>query len=181
MDASALIVLQPIRAVFIGSHSGYFERLNLETGQVVWSRRLTNRTTHAPSRIEASAALVRPGLVAVGTLDGFLYGFNDDSGEVMFQVDIGGAIKSPPTPIPDSSFLLTASHGCKLVAIDIDRPQTPVFEVVLDGSPVVAPIVLLDAQCALVASLSGNLHCIESATGEYALPCMHNNIASFIS
>ncbi|VDK24091.1 unnamed protein product [Taenia asiatica] len=148
VDASP-VVDAAMESVFVGSHAGLFRRLCLRTGEVVWSHTVG-------SRIEATACLVDD-LVVFGTLDGHLHALRVVDGALAWTLEMGGAVKSSPTWVPNSSRLLVGSHGRRVLAID-GRGHT-VWVANLDRSPIVAPITVdRKSEFAFVGTLGGSLH-----------------------
>ncbi|KAM7532468.1 hypothetical protein Aperf_G00000132752 [Anoplocephala perfoliata] len=153
VDASPIV---DSGSLFIGSHSGVFKRLDIDTGSEIWSR-------NVESRIEATACLIDE-LVVFGTLDGQLYALQVKDGEVVWTVDAGGAVKTAPTRVPGSSRLLIGSHGRRLLAIG--KSGCIEWSESLDQSPIVAPVTLdAKAEFAFVGTLGGGLHRIVIKTG----------------
>ncbi|VDD83121.1 unnamed protein product [Mesocestoides corti] len=153
VDASP-IVDPTTSSVFVGSHSGIFKRLQLQNGETIWSRSIG-------CRIEATACLTED-LVVFGTLGGKLYALTINDGAIAWVFDAGGAIKSAPTRIPNSNRLLIGSHGRCVHAIDGGRE---VWKASPDHSPIVAPIVVVDTESALVGTLGGYLHRLDVNQG----------------
>lgn len=98
----------PTGTVYIGSHSGAFEALDLATGERLWS-------FAAGGRVEAGAACSRGGrLVLFGCHDGLLYAVDRATGDLSWSFETGDAIKCTPVcvpvaaPPPDSSGLAEA-------------------------------------------------------------------------
>lgn len=87
--------------VYIGSHSGEFQALNLATGEREWS-------FAANGRIESGAACSSDGLmVFVGCHDRHLYAIDRRMGNLSWSFETGDAIKCTPVcmpvvPCPDS-------------------------------------------------------------------------------
>ncbi|VUZ50436.1 unnamed protein product, partial [Hymenolepis diminuta] len=99
-----------------------------------------------------------------GSLDGQLYALQVEDGEIAWIVNVGGAVKSAPTRVPNTCKLLTGSHGRRLLAIGkggcIEWLEN------LDESPIVAPVTLDEnGEFAFVGTLGGGLHRINTNTG----------------
>lgn len=155
VDASP-VVDAAMESVFIGSHAGVFKRLCLRTGEVIWSHVVG-------SRIEATACLIDD-LVVFGTLDGNLHALRAADGVLAWTVEMGGAVKSSPTLVPNSHRMLAGSHGRRVLAID-GRGHT-VWMANLDRSPIVAPITVDGkSEFAFVGTLGGGLHRINVRLG----------------
>lgn len=148
VDASP-VVDATMESVFVGSHAGLFRRLCLRTGDIVWSHTVG-------SRIEATACLMDD-LVVFGTLGGHLHALRAVDGALTWTLETGGAVKSSPTWVPNSSLLLVGSHGRRVLAIN-GRGHT-VWVANLDRSPIVAPITVdAESEFAFVGTLGGGLH-----------------------
>lgn len=82
------------RTVYIGSHSGEFQALNLATGKRIWS-------FTAGGRIESGAACSCSGiLVFIGCHDRQLYALNRKTGILSWSFETGDAIKCTPICMP---------------------------------------------------------------------------------
>lgn len=80
--------------VYIGSHSGEFQALNLVTGEREWS-------FTADGRIESGAACSSDGLmVFVGCHDRHLYAIDRQKGTLSWSFETGDAIKCTPVCMP---------------------------------------------------------------------------------
>ncbi|XP_016967578.1 beta-alanine-activating enzyme isoform X1 [Drosophila biarmipes] len=87
------------RYICVGAHSKILRTLDPQTGNELSVVRL-------PNRIECKVTFLSEQLAMVGCYDGCLYGFNPQTGDTVFCVEIGGMIKSQP--------LLTAD-GCRII------------------------------------------------------------------
>lgn len=104
--------------VYIGSHSGEFQALNLGTGEREWS-------FTAGGRIEAGAACSCDGsIVFVGCHDRHLYAFDRSTGSVVWSFKTGDVIKCTPVCVPCVTYpeegapgggRLSANQGAVLV------------------------------------------------------------------
>nr|CDS34083.1 acyl coenzyme A synthetase family [Hymenolepis microstoma] len=153
VDASPIM---DSKSVFIGSHSGAFKRLDIDTGAEFWSRNIG-------SRIEATACLI-DSLIVFGSLDGQLYALHVEDGEIAWIVDVGGAVKSAPARVPNTPKLLIGSHGRRLLAIG--KSGCVKWSENLDESPIVAPVTLDENdEFAFVGTLGGGLHRVDVNIG----------------
>lgn len=85
--------------VYIGSHSGEFQALNLATGEREWS-------FTASGRIESGAACSCDGLVVfVGCHDRHLYALDRQMGTLSWSFETGDAIKCTPVCMPIVPYL----------------------------------------------------------------------------
>ncbi|VDM19371.1 unnamed protein product [Hydatigera taeniaeformis] len=156
VDASP-VVDAAMESIFVGSHAGIFRKLCLRTGKVVWSHAIE-------SRIEATACLIDD-LVVFGTLDGHLYALRVADGVLVWTLETGGAVKSAPTRVPNSSLLLVGSHGQHVLAVEGRGHR--VWATNLDRSPIVAPVIVDEkSEFAFVGTLGGCLHRINVELGD---------------
>ncbi|CAM9510055.1 unnamed protein product, partial [Hapterophycus canaliculatus] len=88
--------VNPQGSVYIGSHSGEFQALDLVTGEREWS-------FTAKGRIESGAACSLNGrTLFVGCHDGNLYAINRRTGALSWSFKTGDAIKCTPVCMPSS-------------------------------------------------------------------------------
>ncbi|KAH8258995.1 hypothetical protein KR038_001488, partial [Drosophila bunnanda] len=87
------------RFICVGAHSKILRTLDPQTGGELSILRL-------PDRIECKVTFLSEQLAMVGCYDGCLYGFNPQSGDILWRVEIGGMIKSQP---------LLSTDGCRIV------------------------------------------------------------------
>ncbi|KAA3671332.1 acyl-CoA synthetase [Paragonimus westermani] len=164
VDASALVLSSGTSSsepplVFIGSHSGQFSSLQLDTGEPLW---------HCSSeaiggRIEAAATYGNfpSAFVSVGTLNGRLNTIDLMTGKKLWHFYTGGPIKTAPTFSFDLGLLVLGSHGRVVHAIDPRTPQQPAWINRFDNSPIVSSITQFSSRQFLVASLGGSVGCID--------------------
>ncbi|KAF7231820.1 hypothetical protein EG68_12051 [Paragonimus skrjabini miyazakii] len=164
VDASALVLCPGTSSsepplVFIGSHSGQFSSLQLDTGEPFW---------HCSSeaiggRIEAAATYgyFSSAFVSVGTLNGRLNTIDLMTGNKLWHFDTGGPIKTAPTFSFDLGLLVLGSHGRVVHAIDPRTPQKPAWINRFDNSPIVSSITQFSSRQFIVASLGGSVGCID--------------------
>ncbi|KAJ3020610.1 hypothetical protein HKX48_000553 [Thoreauomyces humboldtii] len=89
VDASPVIYAPGVRpaVAFIGSHSGVFAAIEVDTGKTLWK-------TQLGGRIESSACVIPGGtMVIVGCYDGNIYALNAASGTIAGKYRTGAEVK----------------------------------------------------------------------------------------
>lgn len=126
--------------VYIGSHSGEFQALNMATGELEWS-------FTAGGRIESGAACSRDGsTVFVGCHDRCLYAIDRHTGAVLWTFETRDAIKCTPVCV--------MGMGCCYNSGDKEGELDKRFPSSVSGGEV------------LVGSHDGILRCLSQAEGE---------------
>ncbi|CAB1106926.1 unnamed protein product [Ectocarpus sp. CCAP 1310/34] len=101
--------------VYIGSHSGEFQALDLETGDREWS-------FTAGGRIESGAACSYDGsTIFVGCHDGHLYAIDRRMGVLLWSFETGDAIKCTPICIPEALSSDLTDRGARKEGGLVDR------------------------------------------------------------
>lgn len=116
VDASPLVAccqnwIRPQPAVFIGSHSHAFCRVDLSTGDVVW------RVDNLGGRVESSGVLSSSGdAVLFGCYDGHCFALSCDDGSTLWRVQTRAEVKC--SPISDGrGVCFFGSHDGELRAV----------------------------------------------------------------
>ncbi|XP_016945599.3 beta-alanine-activating enzyme isoform X2 [Drosophila suzukii] len=92
------------RYICVGAHSKILRTLDPQTGNELSIVRL-------PNRIECKVTFLSEKLAMVGCYDGCLYGFNPQTGDTVFSVEIGGMIKSQPLLTTDGRRIIVCSYA----------------------------------------------------------------------
>ncbi|XP_005103821.1 beta-alanine-activating enzyme [Aplysia californica] len=160
VDASPLLVVFDHCALaLIGSHSGQFSAIDLDTGQELWSVTL-------PDRIESSAGSSLDGkFIIVGCYDGKIYTLEALSGTVVWEFTTGDMVKCCPVVSESTGRVLCGSHDGHLYCLDVLRQQCVWRHRVDGGSIFSSPAVDDDLSVVYVASLRGNLHAVSRDSG----------------
>ncbi|PIK61069.1 putative acyl-CoA synthetase family member 4-like [Apostichopus japonicus] len=163
IDASPLVVIRegsPDIIVYIGSHSGIFLGLDLETGRRLWQVRL-------PDRIESSACFSPScNLVVVGCYDHHIYFLDAMTGTVYWMFRTLGPVKSSPTSDPVTGLVYVGSHDSNVYAL---QPQTKTCQWSMSdggGSMFSSPCIDSWNNSLYTASLSGKLLSISEDAGD---------------
>lgn len=106
------------RIVAVGSHSKLLRTLDAVTGQELSTLKL-------PDRIECKVTFITEQMAVVGCYDGCLYGFNPTTGEMQWNVDIGGMIKAQPFLSSDSVRMVICSYAedYNVMCLSTERQQ----------------------------------------------------------
>lgn len=97
--------------LYIGSEES-FSAVNVDNHKVIWE--------HSTSSPISSAAYLYENVVYVGCDDGHIYGFDNETGDVKFDVDLGGKLQS--SPILNDTAYIASSNG-KLYSVDINSKE----------------------------------------------------------
>ncbi|XP_017068587.1 beta-alanine-activating enzyme isoform X2 [Drosophila eugracilis] len=92
------------RYICVGAHSKILRTLDPQTGSELSTVRL-------PNRIECKVTFLSEKLAMVGCYDGCLYGFNPQTGDIVFCVEIGGMIKSQPLLTADGRRIIICCYA----------------------------------------------------------------------
>lgn len=95
--------------LYIGSEES-FSAVNVDNHKVIWE--------HSTSAPISSAAYLYENVVYVGCDDGHLYGFDNQTGDVKFDVDLGGKLQSSPIVLNDTAYI-ASSNGKLYSAIEL--------------------------------------------------------------
>ena len=95
-------------ALYVGSTARFLNRIDPETGDILWRTRTEGISTAAP--VEGP-----DGLIYVGSTVGTLYAIEPEAGEVMWTIDAGDAIHGTPLVVGDRVYLGSTSRD--LVAV----------------------------------------------------------------
>uniref|UniRef100_F6W7A3 Beta-alanine-activating enzyme n=1 Tax=Ornithorhynchus anatinus TaxID=9258 RepID=F6W7A3_ORNAN len=164
VDASPLVAVgtaagDSSATVYVGSHSGRLQALDLRSGRLKWERVLGDR-------VESSACLSRCGrLVAVGCYDGFVYVLRSATGETHWRFATRDAVKSSAALDPSTGLLYVGSHDQHVYALDVYERKR-VWELHCGGGAVFAsPCLSLAPHRLYVATLGGLLVAVNPASG----------------
>ena len=97
------------KTLYIGSEDS-FSAINVESHNVIWEYSTSSPISSTPYLYE--------NVVYVGCDDGHLYGFDNETGDVKFDVHLDGKLKSSPMVINDTAYI--GSTNGKLYAVDIN-------------------------------------------------------------
>uniref|UniRef100_A0A183CXZ4 AMP-binding domain-containing protein n=1 Tax=Gongylonema pulchrum TaxID=637853 RepID=A0A183CXZ4_9BILA len=136
-------------SVFVGSHSGRFVSLSLDGAK--------NWEVEIGGRIEATACY-QSGIIAVGCYSGCLYLIDGKNGQIIWQYQVGNAIKSRPVLFDDAEKCVFGSHDKFLYMLDI-KEQKLLWKVACDGSILSSPLLHNDA--VFVATLQGEFLAVD--------------------
>ncbi|XP_071493008.1 beta-alanine-activating enzyme-like [Diadema antillarum] len=116
VDASPLIVKTSTGTnVFIGSHSGRFLAIAMETGEVLWQNILTDR-------VESSACLSACGkFVIVGCYDHYIYCLLAATGTIAWKYKMLDIVKCSPVCDTTNGFVYVGSHDQSVAALHADE------------------------------------------------------------
>ncbi|XP_029285860.1 beta-alanine-activating enzyme [Cottoperca gobio] len=169
VDASPVLLVQPTTdprsdegktTVFIGSHSHRIQALDLTAGSLLWERVLGDR-------IESSAAVSHCGsLVVIGCYDGGVYFLCAVSGKTRWMFKTGDAVKSCPAVDPLTGLVMVGSHDGHVYALDPKVQQCVWRRHCRGGAVFSSPYLHTSVRQLYVASLGGNLLCLNPDSGE---------------
>jgi hypothetical protein len=109
-----------IALVYVGSHSGRFEGIEIDSGKRVWGRNLK-------TRIESSAVASLSGEeVVVGGYDGVIYTLSTRDGSVLWRFSTGDQVKASPALDSSLGSIWCPSYDQRLYCLDI-RARTCTF------------------------------------------------------
>ena len=97
------------KTLYIGGED-YFTAINIENHQKIWE--------YSSSSPISSTAYMYNNVVYVGCDDGHLYGFDNQTGKITFNVNLDGKLQSSPIVINNTAFI--GSSNGKLYAVDIN-------------------------------------------------------------
>ena len=95
--------------LYIGSEES-FSAVNVDNHKVIWE--------HSTSSPISSTAYLYENIVYVGCDDGHLYGFDNETGDIKFDVNLDGKLQSSPFVINDTAYI--GSSNGKLYSVDIN-------------------------------------------------------------
>ncbi|XP_013066099.2 beta-alanine-activating enzyme-like isoform X2 [Biomphalaria glabrata] len=159
VDASPLIVEYKDRTlVFIGSHSGLFSALDVDSGQEVWSKQLSDR-------LESSACIEpEAGLIVVGCYNGLIYVLDARSGHTEWTFETHDMVKCCPVIDTKTRHVLCGSHDGYIYCLHVQQKKC-VWKQNCGGSIFSSPVID-NTQCLLfVATLAGQVSALSLETG----------------
>ena len=138
-------------SLYIGSAES-FSAIDINTHEIIWEY-----TSSAPI---SSAAYYYEDTVYVGCDDGHLYGFDNDTGDVEFDVDLDGKLQSSPIVLNDTAYI--GSSNGKLYAVDINSEDVE-WEYTTGDSIYSSPA--YGDEKIFIGSTDGNLYVINESNG----------------
>ncbi|XP_052852359.1 beta-alanine-activating enzyme isoform X1 [Drosophila gunungcola] len=139
------------RYVCVGAHSKILRTLDPLTGSELSKVRL-------PNRIECKVTFLSEQLAMVGCYDGCLYGFNPQTGDIVFNVGIGGMIKSQPLLTADGRRIIVCSYAedYNVYCLSAER-QEVLWCLRIGEKPIFAgPLELPNEQSLIICTLDGS-------------------------
>ncbi|KAH8335241.1 hypothetical protein KR067_011246, partial [Drosophila pandora] len=139
------------RYICVGAHSKILRVLDPQTGT-------EQSTVKLPDRIECKATFLSEQLAMVGCYDGSLYGFNPLTGDILWNVEIGGMIKSQPLLSADGSRIVVCSYAddYNVYCLSAER-QEVLWCLKIGEKPIFAtPIELPREQSLIICTLDGS-------------------------
>ncbi|XP_043640782.1 beta-alanine-activating enzyme isoform X2 [Drosophila teissieri] len=139
------------RFICVGAHSKILRTLNPQTGSEYSAVKL-------PDRIECKVTFLSEQLAMVGCYDGCLYGFNPQTGDIVFRVGIGGMIKSQPMLTADGRRIIVCSYAddYNVYCLSAER-QEVLWCLRIGEKPIFAsPLELPREQSLIVCTLDGS-------------------------
>ncbi|NWU99282.1 ACSF4 enzyme, partial [Upupa epops] len=161
VDASPLVLVpsEGAASVYIGSHSGAVQAIDLDSGEVKWERTLGDR-------IESSACASRcGGFVVVGCYDGLVYVLQSADGAVHWTFATGDSVKSSAVVDPSSGLLYIGSHDQRVYALDIYAKACAWSSHCRGGAVFSSPCLSSAPHHLYVATLGGLLLALDPVTG----------------
>ena len=137
--------------LYIGSEDS-FSAIDVDSHKVIWEY-----STSAPI---SSSAYIYEDVVYVGCDDGHLYGFDNDTGDVKFDVDLDGKLKSSPVVVNDTVYI--GSSNGKLYAVGVDSKKVD-WEYTTGDSIYSSPA--YGDEKIFIGSTDGNLYAINESNG----------------
>lgn len=166
IDASPLIVITQTERkcqhyCLIGSHSGRFCCVDIDSGKMVWDLNLLDR-------IESSACIDKTArYVYVGDYSGNFYGILFLNGIIMWKVNVKEAIKSSPVCSRNLVYFGAYDHciyACQI--LKNDNTQIVWKHKVSDSSIYSTPLIAKKETLLIVATLDGTLAALDATNGE---------------
>ncbi|EDW88531.1 beta-alanine-activating enzyme isoform X1 [Drosophila yakuba] len=139
------------RFICVGAHSKILRTLNPQTG-------IEYSAVKLPDRIECKVTFLSEQLAMVGCYDGCLYGFNPQTGDIVFRVGIGGMIKSQPMLTADGRRIIVCSYAddYNVYCLSAER-QEVLWCLRIGEKPIFAsPLELPREQSLIVCTLDGS-------------------------
>ncbi|KAH8395628.1 hypothetical protein KR222_004091, partial [Zaprionus bogoriensis] len=163
------------RYVAVGSHSKLLRTLNAVTGKELCSLKL-------PERIECKVTFLSEQLAVVGCCDGSLYGFNPLTGEMQWNMEIGGMIKSQPFLSSDGARLVICSYAEDYNVMCLSAERQQVLWCMRIGKKAIfaTPLEVPRQQAVIICTLDGGYTRVSLFDGsvQWAQKCKHPFFAS---
>ena len=145
--------------LYIGSGDTFYA-INKETHKIEWSKQLTG--------IE-STAFVYNKTVFVGTNSGHLYGFDNETGKVTVDIELGGKLKSSPLVVNGTIYI--GSTDAKIYAVDTNGNSKWNYTT---GDEILSSPAYGDGRIA-IGSSDGNLYVFNETNGDLLFKVNLNN------
>ncbi|XP_030241215.1 beta-alanine-activating enzyme isoform X2 [Drosophila navojoa] len=148
------------RYVCVGAHSKLLRTLDAVTGKEY-------STIKLPDRIECKVTFVSEQLAMVGCYDGCLYGFNPLTGDLLWNVDIGGMIKSQPFLSSDGERIVVCSYAEDYNVLCLSTEHQQVLWCMRIGEKAIfaSPLELSKQQAVIICTLDGGYACVSLLDG----------------
>ncbi|EDW12357.1 beta-alanine-activating enzyme [Drosophila mojavensis] len=148
------------RYVCVGAHSKQLRTLDAVTGKEYSRIKL-------PDRIECKVTFLSEQLAMVGCYDGGLYGFNPLTGDLLWNVDVGGMIKSQPFLSSDGERIVVCSYAedYNVLCLSTERQQVLWCMRIGEKAIVASPLELSKQQAVIICTLDGGYACVSLMDG----------------
>ena len=118
--------------VYVGIDDGYLRALDRETGELVWEfethqAQVEEDREGTENRGIHGTPAVADGVVWIGDYSGWLYALEADTGELIWEVDLGGSIGASPV----------YADGYIFISVEYPTPNGKMFVVDAEGGCVV--------------------------------------------
>ncbi|XP_062120817.1 beta-alanine-activating enzyme isoform X1 [Drosophila sulfurigaster albostrigata] len=163
------------RYVAVGAHSKILRTLDALTGQ-------EQSTLRLPDRIECKVTFLSEQLAMVGCYDGCLYGFNPLTGEMVWNIDIGGMIKAQPFLSEDGARIVICSYAedYNVMCLSTERQQVLWCMRIGEKAIFASPLELPRQQAIIICTLDGGYTRVSLLDGsvQWAKKCKQPMFAS---
>ncbi|XP_073824201.1 aminoadipate-semialdehyde dehydrogenase [Musca autumnalis] len=155
VDASPSILRENI--VSVGSHSHLVVSFDTKTGEEISRLKLSDR-------IECPVVFVSDDLAAVGCYDGILYGFNFRNGEISWQFNVNGMIKTKPIVTKELLIVASYAEDFNIHAFNM-KTLSLVWKFKLGSKGIFSSPLKISDEAILFCNLDGYYALIESTSG----------------
>lgn len=148
------------RYVCVGAHSKLLRTLDAVT-------RKEYSTIKLPDRIECKVTFLSEQQAMVGCYDGCLYGFNPLTGDLLWNVNIGGMIKSQPFLSSDGERIVVCSYAedYNVLCLSTERQQVLWCTRIGEKAIFASPLELSKQQSVIICTLDGVYACVSLLDG----------------
>lgn len=148
------------RYICVGAHSKLLRTLDALTGQ-------EHCTIKLPDRIECKVTFLSEQLAMVGCYDGCLYGFNPLTGDLLWNIDIGGMIKAQPFLSSDGERIVVCSYAedYNVMCLSTERQQVLWCMRIGEKAIFATPLELTKQQAVIICTLDGGYACVSLLDG----------------